>query len=322
MLSSRAEKQPGFKYVSHPQNPFPFREFVSPKYWPTWLALGLVRLITMLPLRVLAAMGHGIGMAAYYLGASRRKIALKNISVCFPEWSDAECEAINKAHFSLVGQSVFTVPANMWIDAERFRKRVTVTERSHYDKALVEERNIILLTPHFTGFDAGGFLVSMERDAISMYQYAKNTLMDEVVKRGRGRYGGVLIERKAPLRKIIKAIRKGDPFIYLPDQDAGRKGIFVPFFHTPAATIPALGKFASMSNAVVIPLMTKVLPKGQGYEVSFGEPLENFPNGDDIIDTTAMNKAVEDMIRKMPEQYFWVHKRFKTRPPEETEKFY
>lgn len=261
-------------------------------------------------------------MTAYYFGASRRNIALKNIQACFPEFSLAECQRINKQHFSLVGQSVFTVPANMWIASDRFKKRVEVIERDHYDRALSEGRNIILLAPHFVGLDAGGFAVSQERDAITMYQYAKNKLMDEVVKRGRGRYGGVLIERKAPLRQTIKAIRKGMPFYYLPDQDAGRKGVFVPFFHPLASTIPALGKFAKMSNAVVIPVKTRIKPKGKGYQVSFGPPLQDFPSGDDMIDTAAMNEAVEAMIRTMPEQYFWVHKRFKTRPPGETEKFY
>ena len=307
--------------VTTSKTPFPIRPFLAPQYWPTWLALGLVRLITLLPLRILAAMGHGVGMLAYHLGASRRKIALKNIQSCFPELSEQECQRINKEHFSLVGQSVFTVPANMWISGERFKKRVQITQRAHYDQALADGRNIILLAPHFVGLDAGGFAVSQERDAISMYQYAKNTLMDEIVKRGRGRYGGVLIERKAPLRQIIKAIRKGMPFYYLPDQDAGRKGVFVKFFHPLASTIPALGKFAKMSNAVVIPVKTKVKPKGGGYEVSFGQPLENFPTGDDIADTEAMNRAVEDMIKTMPEQYFWVHKRFKTRPDGEP-KFY
>lgn len=308
--------------MTEPRKPFPYQQFLAPKYWPTWLALGLVRLITLLPLRVLAAMGHGIGMLGYHLGASRRKIALKNIQVCFPELPLAECERINKEHFSLVGQSVFSVPANMWISSERFKQRVEITDRAHYDQALADGRNIILLAPHFVALDVGGFAVSQERDAITMYQYAKNALMDEIVKRGRGRYGGVLIERKAPLRQTIKAIRKGMPFYYLPDQDAGRKGVFVPFFHPLASTIPALGKFAKLSNAVVIPVKTKTKLKGAGYHVSFGAPLENFPTGDDLLDTATMNKAVEEMIRTMPEQYFWVHKRFKTRPPEETEKFY
>lgn len=302
--------------------PFPVTDFLSPKYWPTWLALGIVRLITFLPLPVLAIMGEGLGAAAYYLGRSRRDIALKNIRTCFPEWSLSECKRVNRAHFGLVGQSVFTVPANMWIGANRFRKRVEITERTHYDRALSEGRNIILLAPHFVALDVGGFAVSQERPAITMYQYAKNALMDEIVKRGRGRYDGTLIERKAPLRQVIKAIRKGDPFYYLPDQDAGRKGVFVPFFNTLASTVPALGKFAKLSNAVVIPIQTRIKPKGQGYEVRFGKPLEDYPSGDDLVDTATMNKAIENMVREMPEQYFWVHKRFKTRPPEMSTPFY
>ncbi len=267
-------------------------------------------------------MGHGLGMLAYYLGASRRNIALKNIRSCFPEFSLEEAQRVNRQHFSLVGQSVFTVPSNMWVSRERLQQRVEVVERAHYDQALADGRNIILLAPHFVGLDIGGLAMNLERDGVSMYQYAKNALMDEVIKRGRSRFGGVMIERKAPLRKIVKAIRKGLPFYYLPDQDGGRKGVFVPFFHPLASTIPALGKFAKMSNAVVIPLKTRIKPKGGGYQVSLGAPLENFPHGDDMIDAAAMNKAIEAMIRTMPEQYFWVHKRFKTRPPEETTPFY
>ena len=280
-----------------------------------------MRLITLLPLRVLAAIGHGVGMLAYHLGASRRNIALKNIKACFPEFSEEEANRVNKEHFSYVGQSVFTVPANMWISEDRFKSRIVLEGREHFDKALAEGKNIILLAPHFIGLDAGGLAIGIEREAMTMYQYAKNTLMDEIIKRGRGRFGSHLIERKAPLRRVIKAIRKGLPFYYLPDQDAGRKGIFVPFFHPLASTIPALGKFAKVSNAVVIPIKTRVKPKGAGYHITFEEPLKNYPTGDDIADTTVMNQAIEKMVRSMPEQYLWVHKRFKTRPEGEA-KFY
>jgi len=156
---------------------------------------------------------------------------------------------------------------------------------------------------------------------ITMYQYSKNKLMNEVVKDRRSRFDGALVERKEPMRNLIRLIRKGYPFYYLPDQDAGRKGVFVPFFHTQAATFSVLGKFSAMTNAVVIPCQNKIKPWGMGYEATLGKPLENFPIGDDVLDTTTMNKAVEMMIREMPEQYFWVHKRFKTRPEGEP-KFY
>jgi len=305
------------------QNPFPYQLFLAPKFWPTWAALGFARLIVLLlPMRALAALGHSIGMAAYHLGSSRRKVALKNIQTCFPDFTPEQCEHINREQFGFIGQSIFTTLANMWDNPIAIRQRITVLDRRHYDQALNEGRNIIILAPHFIGLDAGGVVVGQDHQSISMYQRSNNPLMDEVIKRGRARYGGEMFERKTPLRRIIKAIRQGKPYYYLPDQDAGRKGLFVPFFGTPASTIPALGRFAQLGKAVVIPIKTRVLPKGKGYEVSFGEPLADFPTGDDVHDTTVMNTVIADMIRTMPEQYFWVHKRFKTRPPQETEKFY
>lgn len=303
----------------------PLSTFLSPRYWPTWFGLGILRLLSLLPLPVLAILGRVIGWLFYYLGASRRKVAYKNIRVCFPEFTEQQCKEINRQHYYLAGQSIFTVPMNWWISKKRFNKLVTIKGREAYDQALADNKNIILLAPHFAALDVAGLRLAQERPMLTMYQYAKNGLVDEIVKRGRLRYGGVLVERKEPLRNTIKAIRKGHPFYYLPDQDAGRKGVFVPFFHELASTYSVLGKFATMTNAVVIPCRTRAKPWGQGYEVVLGQALRNFPSGDDVQDTTVMNQAVADLIRPNPEQYFWVHKRFKTRPPEEMEqdvKFY
>lgn len=303
----------------------PLNLFLAPKYWPTWIGLFILRLFSVLPLPLLAIFGWVIGLLFYYLGASRRRVAYKNISVCFPELSEQQCQKINREHYVLVGQSLFTVPMNWWISKKRFNKFITVSGREAYDAALTANKNIILLAPHFASLDVAGLRLAQERPMLTMYQYAKNGLVDEIVKRGRLRYGGVLVERKEPLRNLIRAIRKGYPFYYLPDQDAGRKGIFVPFFHEQAATYSMLGKFAEMTDAVVIPCRTKVKSWGQGYEVILGEALSNFPSGDDVQDTTRMNQEVAELIKPNPEQYFWVHKRFKTRPPTEQKqgvKFY
>lgn len=297
-------------------------KFSSPKYWPTWFGLAVLRLLSFLPLPILAIVGYGVGLLFYVIGSSRRNIALKNIRVCFPELSLKQCRRINRQHYCLLGQSVFTTPMHWWISQARFTKLVEVSGREHYDQALRAGSNIILLAPHFMSLDVGGFILSIERPMITMYQYSKNSLINEVVKIGRSRYGGHLVERKEPLRNLIRLIKQGDPFYYLPDQDAGRKGVFVPFFYEQASTIPMLGKFAQMTKAVVIPCSTRIKPWGQGYEVVLGKPLENFPSGDELVDTTAMNEAVAEMIRKMPEQYFWVHKRFKTRPANSDTKFY
>lgn len=303
----------------------PLNLFLAPKYWPTWLGLIILRAFSFLPLPVLAVLGHCIGLLFYYAGASRRRIAFKNIRVCFPERSISECRKINRDHFMLVGQSVFATPMHWWISPERLNKLVTITGREAYDAALSENKNIIILAPHFTALDVAGYVLAQERPMVTMYQYAKNGLVDEVLKRGRLRFGGVLVERKEPLRNLIRAIRKGHPFYYLPDQDAGRKGVFVPFFHEQASTYPVLGKFCEMTNAVVIPCRTRAKPWGQGYEVILGDALSDFPKGDELENTAAMNEAVADLIRPNPEQYFWVHKRFKTRPVAEVKqgiKFY
>ena len=258
---------------------------------------------------------------AYVLIGSRRKIAYRNISACFPDLGASACRKINRQQFRYVGQTLFTTPMNMWLSAKRFRRLVEISGAEEYRQALAKKRNIILLAPHFIAIDVAGLALSQERPVVSMYQYAKNKLVDVVIKRGRSRYGGVLIERKEPLRKVLRLISKGDPFYYLPDQDAGRKGIFVPFFHQQASTTPALAKFASASRAVVIPVRTRIKPWGQGYEVVLGKPLQDFPSGDDYQDTEYMNRQIETMIRQTPEQYFWVHKRYKTRPAGE-KKFY
>jgi len=292
----------------------PLSSFLGPRYWPTWLGLGFFRVMSFLPLPLIAILGQGVGILFYTLGTSRRRIALKNISVCFPELTAHEWRKINRQHYQMAGQALFTVPMNWWISKQRFNRLVRVHGREEYDQALASGRNIIILAPHFAALDVAGYILAQERPMLTMYQYAKNGLVDEIVKRGRARYGGELVERKAPMRKLIRSIRAGHPFYYLPDQDAGRKGVFVPFFHELAATYSVLSKFAGMTDALVIPCRTRIRPWGRGYDVFLSPPLENFPLGDELKDTARMNEEVAMLIRPNPEQYFWVHKRFKTRP--------
>jgi len=295
----------------------PLTQYLGPRYWLTWLGLGVLRIISFLPLPLIALVGQLLGFVFYWLIGSRRRIGFTNIRVCFPELSDRECHRINRRHFCLVGQSLFTTPMHWWISKARFNKLLTIEGKEYYDEVLASGKNIIILAPHFISLDVAGYVLAQERPTLTMYQYAKNGLVDEIVKRGRLRYGGALIERKAPMRQLIRAIRQGHPFYYLPDQDAGRKGVFVPFFYEQASTYSVLGKFAQMTDAVVVPCRTRIKSWGRGYEVTLDKPLDNFPLGDEIKDTARMNEEIAELIRYHPEQYFWVHKRFKTRPPEE-----
>ncbi len=303
----------------------PLTHFLTPRYWPTWLGLAVLRVLCLLPLPVIAMLGQGLGEIFYWISPARRRIAYKNIRVCFPEKTANECRKITRRNFHYTGQAMLSTPKNWWMSKRRFNQSIEIINRHYYDEALAAGRNIILLSPHFVSIEVAGLRLAQERMMYSMYQYAKNALVDEIVIRGRTRFGGDVIERKAPLRTLIKAIKSGAPFLYLPDQDAGRKGIFVPFFHELASTMPMLAKFVAVGDAVVIPVGTRTKPWGQGYTITFLPALENYPSGDDVQDTTRMNQAVEELIRPHPEQYFWVHKRFKTRPPAEVErgtKFY
>lgn len=285
-----------------------------PRYWPSWLGIGLARALAPAPLPLLYALGNGIGELTYRGFASRRRIAARNLERCFPGLDDARRREILRQSFRIVGQSVFCTGVNWWASSLRLERLVTTRDRHHYDNALAAGHNVILLAPHFIALEMGGVYLSRERPMISMYQRAKNGVIDEYVRRGRSRFGGEMVERKAPMGALVRAIRRGKPFYYLPDQDAGRRGLMVPFFGIPASTSPTLGRFAQVGRAQVIPCFTRQVEKAGGWEIIFGAPLEDYPTGDPFEDTRRMNACIEAAVREMPEQYFWLHKRFKTRP--------
>ncbi|MBT8115486.1 MAG: hypothetical protein KJP04_08900 [Arenicella sp.] len=295
------------------------KQYWAPRHWPTWLGLGMLRTLSVLPLPVLAIVGHALGTLIYYAHFRRRRIALLNIQACFPELSLSEQKRINRAHFAYMGQSIMTACMNWWISPTRFDRLVKIKHREAYDRALREGKKIILLSPHFIAMEVSGLALQRERPMVGMYQYMKNPLLNQAALNGRQRFcpEGIMFERKQPLRTLLRILMKGYPFSYSPDQDAMRKGVFVPFFHPLASTTPALGKFVRTLDAVVIPCSSRMLPWGRGYEVILGEPIADLGSGDELTDTAAMNKAIEKMIRDCPEQYLWVHKRFKTRPPGE-----
>ena len=293
-----------------------YTEFYGPRYWFIWLSLGFLRLLSLLPLTFLTVFGYLFGALAYCLFSSRRVVALKNLRACFPEKGLAELKKINFKHFLFIGQAIFTSPINWWVNRQRFERLVSISGRETYDQALAKNRNIILLAPHFMAMEISGLLLQAEQPMIGMYQYMKNPLLNKIAINQRQRFceGGVMFERKDSLRGILRELNKGLPMQYSPDQDAMRKGVFVPFFHPLASTTPALGKFVNATNAVVIPCYSIYKPWGFGYEVILDEALDGFLADDDIHNATLMNRAIEAMIRNHPEQYLWSHKRFKTRP--------
>jgi len=203
----------------------------------------------------------------------------------------------------------------MFASQRRLQRLVTMRDRDIFDREIAAGNPVILLAPHFVAMEIAGLVLAPERHMLSMYQTIRNPLIDYLVRRGRSRFGGIMIERKADMRQVVKMVRGGSPFYYLPDQDPGSGDkVFAPFFGIQTAVTPGLSRFARLSKAVVIPCFTKMLPHGAGYEVIFMPPLKNYPSNDPVRDATHMNEVIEQGIREMPEQYFWVHRRFKSRP--------
>lgn len=286
--------------------------YISPKYWPTWFGLCLLRMLSSLPWRCVAVLSDCLGSLVYVCFASRRRIAAKNISSCFPEWSLERVDATVKRSFQLGVQAAFFTGIGWWAPEKRYQSLVEC-DASLLDEHMTAGKNVIVLTPHFMGLETAGIFLSINRRFMTMYQYAKNALINHKVVTKRGRFGGELVERKEPLRKMLKLVKSGMPLYYLPDQDAGRKGRFAPFFGVPASTFDMLGKMVKLTDAVVIPCTVEIREKGQGIRIKFYPPLLDFPTSDDDLDVARMNKEIETLIRKMPEQYLWAHKRFKTR---------
>lgn len=283
----------------------------------TRLTLALMWLLHWLPLATLAPLGRGLGALLYIFAGERRGIALTNLRLCFPELPEAERVALARRHFAVFGRSFLERGLLWWASPKRLRRLAKIEGLEHLQG--LAGRPALLLVPHFVGLDMGGTRLMLETDVVSIYANQKNLLFNAALLKGRSRFGGsVLLSRQEGTRKAIKAMRAGKPFYYLPDMDYGQRDtLFVPFFGVPTATITGLSRLARISGAAVLPVITRMQPGAEGYVVEIGPPWQNFPGASIEGDTRRMNAFIEDEVRRMPEQYFWVHKRFKTRPPGE-----
>ncbi|TCV85134.1 LpxL/LpxP family acyltransferase [Sulfurirhabdus autotrophica] len=285
------------------------------------LGLLFVWLVHFLPLSVMAPIGQGLGMLLYWLGSERRRVARINLRLCFPDMPDSEREALVRRHFRAFGRSVLERGILWWSSKERIQKLVRIEGMEHW--LAVKDRPVIWLAPHFVGLDMGGVRLTSEFPLVSMYSNQKNPVFNKVLYRSRTRFGTTrLASRQDGIRPIVKGLKEGLPFYYLPDMDYGpRDAVFVPFFGVQAATITGLSRLAKMTGAAVVPCVTKQLSGGKGYVMKFYPAWENFPGENLEQDTRRMNAFIEACVREMPEQYFWLHKRFKTRPEGEA-RFY
>ncbi|MEI7613165.1 MAG: lipid A biosynthesis acyltransferase [Betaproteobacteria bacterium] len=280
------------------------------------IPVAVLWLLHFLPLPILAILGHGLGAVLFRFARRRRTIALTNLKLCFPELDEAAQRNLARNHFKMVARSILERSILWWGSPQRLNRLIHIEGEEILRAAHQSGKPIILLAPHFVGLDAGGIGIATRYDSLSMYSTQKNPVFDKLLLRGRKRFGDqLLLSRQDGARTSIKAMRSGRPFYYLPDMDLGaRDAVFAPFFGIPAATITGLSRLARAAGAVVIPCITRILPDGQGYIVKIGDPWENFPTADAEADTRRMNAFIEAEVRTMPEQYYWVHRRFKTRP--------
>jgi len=271
-------------------------------------------LLHFLPLRLLAPIGQGLGLFFYALGRERREVAHTNLRLCFPELSEQDRARQVRRHFRAFGRSFLERGLLWWSSAARIKRLVRIEGEAHWQA--LHGQPVILLAPHFVGLDMGGSRLSIDVQVASMYSKQKNPLVDRLLLQGRRRFNAPrLFSRQDSVRSVVKAVREGTPFYYLPDMDFGaRDSIFVPFFGVPAATITGVSRLARLANARVVPTVTRQLPGGQGYVLRFYPAWENFPTGDVAADTRRVNAFIEERVLEMPAQYYWLHKRFKTRP--------
>jgi KDO2-lipid IV(A) lauroyltransferase len=269
-----------------------------------------------LPLAVQAPIGEGLGALLHGLARSRRRIAQRNVELCFPSMPDGERAALVREHFGWLGRSLLERGLLLYAPRNRLMRLIHVDG----DVGLAERSAspVMWLAPHFMALDVAGaaVLLFQKRKGISIYQAQSDPVMDAALRKGRLRLGNAeIFARDHAAKALLRAIKKGDGFFNLPDMDFGeRDAAFVPFFGVPAATLLAPSRLARMLGMIVQPVIAQILPGGQGYRVTFGEPLPAFPTDDALADTAALNRWIESEIAKRPAQYLWVHKRFKTRP--------
>ncbi len=293
---------------------------VDLKSWGIRAFLGFMWLLHWLPLPVLAALGTGLGQVLHRLAGSRRRIALRNLELCFPDMPLRERQAIVRQHFTWLTRSLIERSVLWYGSPERVKRHIQVEGDIDLAERTFREtgRPTMWLCPHFVGLDVAGaaILLCQPRPGASIYQTQSNPVIDAAMRQGRLRFGDAeIFPRQDSVKPLLRAVKQGRGFFNLPDMDFGlQDAAFVPFFGVPAATLLAPSRLARMLNMVVQPVIAEILPGGQGYKVHFLPPLENFPTADTEADTRRLNAFIESEILKRPTQYLWVHKRFKTRP--------
>jgi Kdo2-lipid IVA lauroyltransferase/acyltransferase len=292
----------------------PQASLLGPRYWLSWLGLGIVRLVGRLPWRAQFALGRLLGALTVRLPGERRHVARRNIQLCFPDLDAAAREVLLRASLRDLGL-MFVEFALAWFGSERAIERVPCAFEGleHLETCRRNGGGALLVGAHFSHLELCARLVSQRIRIAGMYRVMDDPVFERAVLRARLGYADAMFT-KEDIRRTVRYLKGGGTVWYAPDQDMrGKDSVFVPFFGVPAATITATHHLARLSGAVVIPFFHRRNPDG-GYSIRLEAPLADFPGADVAADTARVNECVERMVREAPEQYLWIHKRFKTRP--------
>jgi KDO2-lipid IV(A) lauroyltransferase len=283
------------------------------------LVFAFMYVLHFFPLAFVAAVGNAIGSIFFWLIPERRRVTRINLQKCFPQLGEREREQLARRHFRAFCRSFIERGILWWAPRSRIERLVRIEGVEHLKAA---GPRVVVFAPHFVAFDATWARLSGEFPMALMYARQKNPLFDSLMIRGRARFGARIYPRQAGIKAGLREIEAGRLYYYLPDMDYGpKRSVFVPFFGVPAATITGLSYIARQTQAAVVPCVTRMLPGGGGYVARLYPAWRDFPSGDDAADARRMLAFIEERVLEMPEQYFWLHKRFKTRPPGDA-KFY
>ncbi|AOW77876.1 lipid A biosynthesis lauroyl acyltransferase [Colwellia sp. PAMC 20917] len=297
--------------------------FLLPKYWLTWFGVIILYTISWLPYKLQLMLGRMLGRLLYKIGSSRKTVAMKNLQLCFPEMSVQERTRILKKNFENTGIALFETGMGWWWPDWRVRRKTKIVGLEHLEKAHREGKGVLLLTMHYLSVEINCRGIGTGHPTVVFYRPHNNQLMEFFQFRGRGRSNKYMLGKR-DVKGLMKALRDKEVCVYLPDQDYGRnRSLFVPFFAVPdAATTTGTLIFArqkNVQNHILIPTRND---DGSGYTLEIKPMMENFPTDNDEADVIRINQELEKAIMFKPEQYMWLHRRFKTRPNEDDPSLY
>jgi len=294
----------------------PLSRYRAPRYWPVWLGMALLRLVCLLPHRMALGIGRMFGRLAHAIGGSRRAIVRRNIELCFPELEPDERDALARRHFEALGMAVIEMGLGRWASDRHMQGISHIVGLENLQRALDTGRGVIMLSAHFTTLEMMGRVLATKIPPFdAVFRRNRSDFMTELQRSGREVSADTTIEKR-DIKKMVRSLRRNRAVWYAPDQSYNRKGAeVVPFFGVPCMHTTATSTLARLGNALVVPFLPRRLEDAT-YELRLFPAFENFPSDDPVADTRRYVALLEDHIRLCPEQYFWIHRKFKDLPPQ------